>query len=64
MGQPESQKIQSMNKIFEDAYKTTRACIVIDNIERLIEYTAIGRRFNNQVLQSLLVLISRVPTHS
>ena len=64
VGQDSATKIHFMQKIFEDAYKTTRACIIIDNIERLVEYTAIGRRFSNQVLQSLLVLISKVPPNS
>ena len=29
-------KINKIVKIFEDAYRTKEACIIIDNIERLI----------------------------
>ena len=28
----ESEKIRNISKIFEDAYKTTNACIIIDNL--------------------------------
>ncbi len=53
-----------ISKIFEDAYKTSKACIVIDNIERLIEYTAVGRRYSNSILQTILVMISKIPPSS
>ena len=64
VSQTEGSKIHLISKVFEDAYKTTKACIVIDNIERLIEYTAVGRRFSNSLLQTLLVMISKVPPSS
>jgi vesicle-fusing ATPase len=35
--------------------------IVIDDIERLIEFIHIGPRFSNTILQSLLVLIKKRP---
>ena len=61
VGQSDAFKIHAINKIFDDAYKTNRACIVIDNIERLIEFSAVGRRFSNSLLQTLLVLINKTP---
>ena len=33
--------------------------IVLDDIERLLEYVAIGPRFSNVVLQALLILLRR-----
>ncbi len=50
-----------MNKVFEDAYKTTNACIVIDSLEKIVNYSPIGRRFANSVLQALLILIEKIP---
>lgn len=50
-----------MVRIFNDAYKSSLSCIVIDNIERLIEYVDIGPRFSNNILQALLILIKRLP---
>lgn len=35
--------------------------IILDNIERIIEFIKIGPRFSNLVLQSLLVYIKKIP---
>ncbi|CAD8066179.1 unnamed protein product [Paramecium sonneborni] len=61
IGMTEDAIINSIGKIFNDAYKSSLSCIVIDNIERLIEYVDIGPRFSNTILQALLVLIKRLP---
>jgi hypothetical protein len=34
--------------------------VILDDIERLLEYVAIGPRFSNAVLQTLLVLLKKV----
>jgi vesicle-fusing ATPase len=34
---------------------------VLDDVERLLEYVAIGPRFSNAVLQTLLVLLKKAP---
>jgi len=54
-------KVLDINKVFEDAYKSTLSLIIIDNIERLLEYVPIGPRFSNVVLQCLLVLLKKIP---
>jgi vesicle-fusing ATPase len=61
LGFNESSKCSSIAKIFEDAYKSPLSLIIIDNIERLLEYVPIGPRFSNQVLQTLLVVLKRIP---
>ncbi|CAK64212.1 unnamed protein product (macronuclear) [Paramecium tetraurelia] len=61
IGMTEDAIINKISKIFNDAYKSSLSCIVIDNIERLIEYVDIGPRFSNSILQALLVLIKRLP---
>ena len=61
IGYSDHAKVHSINRIFEDAYKTTNACIIIDDIERLVDFTPIGWTFNNHVLQTLLILLSKVP---
>jgi len=55
-------KCSEIAKVFEAAYKSDLALIVLDNIERLLEYVAIGPRFSNAVLQTLLVLLQRAPS--
>jgi len=61
LGYNEASKCASIAKIFEDAYKSPLSLIIVDNIERLLEYVAIGPRFSNQVLQTLLVVLKRIP---
>lgn len=61
VGFSEHAKISSMVKIFEDAYKSSLSLIILDDIERLIEFIHIGPRFSNPILQALLVLIKKTP---
>ena len=35
--------------------------IVLDDVERLLEYVAIGPRFSNTILQVLLILLKKQP---
>lgn len=48
-------------QIFDDAYRSTLSCIVVDNIERLLDYGPIGPRYSNLTLQALLVLLKKEP---
>ena len=61
VGWSETSKTQQVAKIFEDAYKSPLSIILLDDIERLLEYVSIGPRFSNVVLQALLVLLKRTP---
>lgn len=48
-------------KIFEDAYKSPLSCVILDNIERMIEFIDMGPRFSNTLLQAVLVLVQKAP---
>lgn len=61
VGYSEPSKCQALAKVFDDAHKSTLSVIVLDNIERMIEYSPIGPRFSNILLQTLLVLTKQVP---
>jgi len=61
VSQNEQGKCLRITKCFEDAYKSPLSVIVIDDIERLLDYVGIGPRFSNAVLQTLLVLLKKVP---
>jgi len=61
VGQGELTKAAEIAKVFDDAYRSPLSIIIIDNIERLVEYVAIGPRFSNHILQTLLVVLKRVP---
>jgi vesicle-fusing ATPase len=61
IGFSEQAKIQHLNKVFEDAYKSPQNCVIVDDIERIIEWSPIGLRFQNSVLQALMVLFGTKP---
>lgn len=50
-----------VRQVFEDAYKSRLSCVILDDIERLLEYAPVGPRFSNAVLQTVLVLLKRAP---
>jgi len=61
IGLHESTKCAQIVKVFEDAYKSPLSIVILDDIERLLEYVAIGPRFSNIIYQTLLVLLKRLP---
>lgn len=61
VGFNESMKIEHMRRIFDDAYKSPLSVVLIDNIERIVEWVPIGPRFSNGVLQALMVLLKKEP---
>ena len=61
VGFTETAKMNHINKIFNDAYKSPLSVIVVDCIERILDWVPIGPRFSNTVLQTLLVLFKKPP---
>ncbi|GER31530.1 vesicle-fusing ATPase [Striga asiatica] len=61
IGLSEPTKCAHIVKVFEDAYRSPLSTIILDDIERLLEYVAIGPRFSNLISQTLLVLLKRLP---
>eukprot|EP01136_Pigoraptor_vietnamica_P001184 Opistho-1_new@27481 len=61
VGYSESAKCSAITKVFDDSYKSPLSVIVVDDIERLLEYAPIGPRFSNAVLQTLMVLFKKQP---
>eukprot|EP00026_Physarum_polycephalum_P002703 Phypoly_transcript_02711.p1 GENE.Phypoly_transcript_02711~~Phypoly_transcript_02711.p1 ORF type:complete len:742 (+),score=148.22 Phypoly_transcript_02711:238-2463(+) len=61
VGYSEAQKCARITKVFEDSYRSQLSVIVVDDIERILEYVPIGPRFSNAILQTLLVLFKRLP---
>jgi len=50
-----------IQKAFQDAYKSETSLIVVDDIERFIEFSPLGQRYSNTVLQTLLILFKTHP---
>lgn len=61
IGLSESAKCNRIRKVFDDAYRSSFSCILIDDVERLLEYGPIGQKYSNLTLQALLVLLRKRP---
>ena len=61
IGFSDPMKIEQMRRVFDDAYKSPLSVVLIDNIERIVEWVPIGPRFSNAVLQALMVLLKKEP---
>ncbi|KAL7752784.1 transport between ER and Golgi ATPase protein [Sorochytrium milnesiophthora] len=61
VGFNEVAKANQITKIFTDSYKSPLSVIVVDNLERLLNWVPIGPVFSNIVLQTLLVLLKKPP---
>lgn len=62
VGFSEMAKVQHISKVFDDAYKSRTSVVVVDNIERIIDWVPIGPRFSNTVLQTLMVFLRKQPS--
>jgi len=61
VGFSEQAKLSAMTKVFEDAYKSPLSLVVMDDIERLVDYVRVGPRFNNPVLQAMFAFMKKQP---
>lgn len=61
IGLTEFGKIKLITNVFQDAYRSPNSLIVLDDIERLIEYVHVGSRFSNNILQCFLTYLKRIP---
>jgi vesicle-fusing ATPase len=61
IGYSEMAKAEAVRKVFMDAYKSELSCVVVDDIESLLDYAPIGPRFSNFVLQTLKLLLKKLP---
>lgn len=61
VGKSEAAKVQHITEVFNDAYKSPLSVIVVDGLERLIDWVALGPRFQNSVFQTLAVFLTQRP---
>lgn len=57
----EAAKKDYLHKVFTDAYKSPLSILILDNIERMIEWNPVGLRLSNTILQALLTLLQAPP---
>ncbi|KDR16531.1 Vesicle-fusing ATPase 1, partial [Zootermopsis nevadensis] len=66
VGFTESAKCLQIRKVFDEAYRSQLSCILVDDIEGLLDYGPLdygplGPRYSNLMLQTLLDLLKREP---
>lgn len=61
IGMNEIQKIQHLQKVFTDAYKSPLNVLVLDNIELLVDWVGVGPRFSPAVLAAIKGLMQNKP---
>lgn len=62
-GMSEQQKVNHIQQVFLDAYKSPLSAVIVDQVEDIIEYNAVGPRFSNTVIQVINVCIQRYAPH-
>lgn len=61
LGLSEAQRVHYIQNLFAESNRSPLSAIIIDNIERLLDYNPIGPRFYNAVMQALAVLMAKPP---
>jgi len=61
IGRNEDSSCGEILSIFEDAYKSDLSAIIIDDIDMIVEFSPIGPRYSNKMLQAMLVLLKTPP---
>ncbi|CAK9226349.1 unnamed protein product [Sphagnum troendelagicum] len=61
IGLSESTKCAVITEVFDDAYKSPLSIIILDDIERLVDYVRLGPRFSISILRTILDLLQKNP---
>lgn len=61
VGMSEAAKVQHIDNVFRDAYKSPLNLLVVDDIEAIIDYVPIGPRFSATVLRALMTRLTTNP---
>lgn len=61
IGMGEQQKVAHIQQVFADAYRSETSVVVIDDIETIIEWSDVGPRFSNLLVNSLRTIIRQRP---
>jgi vesicle-fusing ATPase len=53
-------KEKQIYDIFEQGYRTESFVLVLDSIEKLMEYSKLGNIYNNKILQAIYTILSKI----
>merc|ERR1712118_237507 len=60
-GCSEQEKVMKITEIFDDAQKSSLSAVILYDLEHLMEFTCIGPRFSNSILQLFFGMLKRQP---
>ena len=55
------QRSTALRKAFDDALASPLSVLVLDNLERILGFSSVGPQYSHEVLQTLHLLLRRVP---
>ncbi|KAH8265613.1 hypothetical protein KR038_011780 [Drosophila bunnanda] len=61
LGAGQAEKCKYLLKLLDDAYVSQDSIVILDDLERLLEYSALDKSYSNEVLQALMVLLKKHP---
>lgn len=61
VGMSESAKVQTIKKVFMDAYKSPLSIIMLDDLEDICEWVSVGPSFSVSLLQSIRSFMKKAP---
>ena len=61
IGMSEFMKVRYIQGIFNNAYRSPNSLVIVDEIERILEYVRMGNKFSNAILQCLYVCLKKMP---
>ncbi|KAI1337569.1 P-loop containing nucleoside triphosphate hydrolase protein [Xylariaceae sp. FL0016] len=61
VGTNEGAKLEYLRRAFADAYKSALSIVILDDIEKIIDWNPIGLRYSNAVVQYLGALLENRP---
>ncbi|KAI1633862.1 P-loop containing nucleoside triphosphate hydrolase protein [Biscogniauxia mediterranea] len=61
LGTTEVGKLENLRRAFSDAYKSTLSIVILDSLEKIIDWNPIGPRFSNPVVQYLGAVLENRP---
>lgn len=53
-------KNQAIYEIFDNGYKSESFGLILDSVEKIIEYSKLGHRYNNEILQIIYTVLDKV----
>ncbi len=58
VGLSENQKMQRIIEVFDNSSKVDSSVIILEKLERLIDYSPLGARYSNTILQTILTFLN------